>query len=354
MKNWNMRGKEGGRKILMKSGAYGVVFVILSLAACASGPKRAEPEWTAGVAAVYPDAAYIAHAGSGASRESAEANALAAISRYFSTEINSVFRERYAIAQRNGAIDETANIESDTFVQSQTKLFAVRYAEDSFLNPATRQWETVAYIRRAEAWSIFGPEVKKQVDSFAALYHAADTEEDMFKRCFLFLAARRFVMNPEYARVMAFGQLLFPEQMNAVASQARQEEATLAQKISESRKSAAVFVDVPLDSNALVASALIKALTAEGFAAAKTKNEAAAVCLAEVSEGLQEGQVTAYHPSVAITLSGKKSGALFSCTLEAERHAAVTPEVAKRRAYAALAQAITDNFSRELNGNFEK
>jgi hypothetical protein len=319
-------------------------------------PAAPPPEWFLDVNAVYPAARYIAQRGRGASREAAETEGIAAISRYFSSEMSASTRSAYTNVQQNGADSETIVTETDNYVQSHTKLFAVRYAQDPYRNPQTNQWETVAYIEREEAWEAFEPEAKKLGDSFLSLAREADAEEDPLKRFFALKAAERYAQSPDYTRTVAFGQLLAPARMNAAFAEPRAAESELAQKIDAARREATVFVDCPLDSDALVTSALTKALGAEGFAAAKTREDAAEICLASVTEGARTDSsgITAYFPSVTITLAGKSGEALFSCSIAAERQAAMTAEVAKRRAYTALAQAVTDNFSKELNENFGK
>jgi tetratricopeptide (TPR) repeat protein len=50
------------------------------------------------------------------------------------------------------------------------------------LNGAEKRWQTAAYLDRGEAWAVYEPRFKKQADAFRALYHAAETETDPFKK----------------------------------------------------------------------------------------------------------------------------------------------------------------------------
>jgi hypothetical protein len=55
-----------------------------------------------------------------------------------------------------------------------------------------------------------------------------------------------------------------------------------------------------------------------------------------------------YNPSLTGTVSGS-TGAVFSFTAKAPRQSAINPEVGRRRAYAALAAALGEAFTGELD-----
>jgi hypothetical protein len=57
-----------------------------------------------------------------------------------------------------------------------------------------------------------------------------------------------------------------------------------------------------------------------------------------------------YFPSLQAVFTGS-SGTLFTYNASAERASAVTPDVAKRRAYTALAEQVQKTFAAEFNAN---
>jgi hypothetical protein len=97
---------------------------------------------------------------------------------------------------------------------------------------------------------------------------------------------------------------------------------------------------------------MVRALGSCGFAAEDRRDRAGAVCTLQVQEGLQiqEGiqeKSYAYYPSLSGTLRGKDGRALLSFKAEGERQVALNPDLAKRRAYTALAAALETSFLRE-------
>ncbi|GHT73670.1 hypothetical protein FACS1894124_2400 [Spirochaetia bacterium] len=323
---------------------------VLILGSCVSSPAVAPPPWSGNVNTVYPRGEYIAQKGEGGSKNDAETNALANISRFFASEITASEYSAYSSTSRNGIYDTTRQIDTDTLVQSQTKLFAVNYAEDAWQNPGSKKWETVAYIDRAEAWIIYEPEAQKQAAAFTALFEAAENERDPLKRFFAYRAAERHTVNPAYITTMEFGQILAPLQMNSVFAEVRASAATIPQKLNEAKKAANIFVVVDTDNEGALNAALAKALGSEGFPVAKSRGGAAAICTAAVTEGLQKTDMgTFYFPKISITLRSASGGDVFSFSIEAAKQGAMNPDIAKLRAYTALAAAVEKQFSVELN-----
>jgi hypothetical protein len=142
--------------------------------------------------------------------------------------------------------------------------------------------------------------------------------------------------------------------MNAAFSGVRSEIASIPQKIDTARRNATVYIDCPVDFESLIANAFSRALTAEGFPVAKTRAGAAAICTITVDEGMQKRDLGVfYFPSLQAVFTGS-SGTLFTYNAAGDSAGAVTPDVAKRRTYTALAAAVTNSFSKEFNANSMK
>ena len=154
-------------------------FVIISLLAvfligCASAPST-QPPWAGSaqnVNRVYPQDKYIAQKGTGAEREMAQVNAIAAISRYFESEVASRVSSVQVITQQNGVDEAYLRVEESGLIQSAVSLFALRQSETWF-NKTENQWETVAYIDRDEAWTIFEPRLIQKTAPFMTAFRAA-------------------------------------------------------------------------------------------------------------------------------------------------------------------------------------
>jgi hypothetical protein len=328
------------------------VFAPILFSTCATTAPI--PDWAqspAAITQVYPNDAYIARRGRSQTREAAEAAAAAEIARYFTSRISANTSAQTTMSQQDDVTHISREMEMSTLVTSEINLTGLRYAQDAFYNKAEGQWETVAYLDRAEAWTLYEPRFKKQAGSFRALYEGAENEGDPFKKALRWLAAAQYAASAEFEAANTFGQILSPARMNAAFSGIRSDTASLPQKIDEARRNAGVYIACPVDFESAIANAFSRALAAEGFPVAKTRAGAAAVCTITVDEGMQQRDLGIfYFPSLQAVFTGS-SGTLFTYTASAERASAVTADVAKRRAYTNLAEAVQKSFHSELIAN---
>jgi len=321
-----------------------ILATLVALTACAAAP----PPWDASTNAMqqaFPDGEFIAQRGRGATRAVAEADATAAIARFLNSEVVSRIAVLEQGWEQNGEAGARTEIEAEIFVQAEMQLFGVRHVPDAWFDRTHREWNTVAYINRAEAWQIYGPRFRQQAQIFATLFEAAEAETDPFRRALRYTAAQDFARSADFQAAQSMGQLLHPTAMDAEFTQAREMLAVLPQRAGNARMNAPVFIDVPLDFESLVQGAFSRRFAALGFPVTNDRNSAAAVCHVTVEEGRQERQLGIfYFPQVRAVISSP-AGTLFAFSAEGGQQAAVTPDVAKRRAYQALADAVLDGFS---------
>jgi hypothetical protein len=285
----------------------------------------------------------------GATRAAAEANAAAQIARFFNSQISSQvsLTERYT--ERNGNAQSSTEMESETFVQSQMNLFGIRYARDAYFDKQQKEWVTVAYIDRAEAWQVYGPRFKQQADAFHLLFLAAEGETDPFRKALRYIAAQNYARSPDFQNADAMGQILLPAKMDAEFGPVRAEAASLVQKLDSARRNASVFIDCPVDFESMLVSAFSQKFAALGFPVANARNAAAAVCRLTVDEGMQQRELGIfYFPKLQAVISSP-SGTLFTFSAEGAQASAVTPDVAKRRAYQSLVEKVNQSFSLETS-----
>jgi hypothetical protein len=301
------------------------------------------------VETVYPRAGYIARRGEGSARQEAELAALSAISFYFESEINAGQSSRNVWTEQKGVTGSESRTETETIVRSQTRMVAVRYAEDPWLNPATGKWETVAYLDRNEAWTLYEPQAKTASETLLALMEGAENETEAFSRVLRFGTAASYAAGTEFTAIREFAQVLHPAKAAVFFRDADDAVSALPAKIDAARRSARIFIDCPVDFDELIYNAAVAAWGAEGFPVERNREAAACVCLIQVDEGAQKmDSGVFYNPSLSGTVNGV-SGALFSFTAKASRQSAIDPGIAKRRAYTALAAAFQEMFPGELN-----
>ena len=325
-----------------------VAALVLLAFSCASAPSSPPPPWAADVQTVYSRGEYVTGRGEGSSRKEAESKALAEIAYYFVREITASSSSHTSWTEQNGRASTDSRTEENILVESQTRLVAVRYAEDPWYNKTKRAWETVAYINRDEGWTVYKPTAQKEADAFLLLVKAADTETEAFNAVLRYGNAAAYAEGAQFNAVRGFAQALHPANAAALFRETDAALASIPQKQLAARERASVYIDCPVDHERMIYQAMVKALGASGFAVETNRGKAAAVCTIRVEEGLQQGQGGfMYYPALSADFSGKK-GALFSFKISAERAGAVTPDVAKRRAYTSLAAALEKGFEQEL------
>jgi len=325
-------------------------WTLLLCASCVHLPTTPAP-WDASPTAIrqiFPDGEYIAQRGRGKTRAAAEADGAAQISLFFNTQISSQILITERSSERNGNAQSSTEFESETFVQSQMNLFGIRYAQDAYFDASQKEWVTVAYIDRSEAWQIYGQRFNQQARAFHQLFLAAENETDPFRKALRFIAAQNYARLPDFQNADVLGQLLYPSKMNEEFAFVRADMAALPQRLDNARRNATVFIDCPVDFESLISNAFLREFAALGFPAANTRASSAAVCRITVTEGMQQRELGIfYNPSLQAVVSSP-SGTLFTFSAEGERASAVTPDVAKRRAYQSLAQQV-EKFRLELS-----
>jgi len=164
-----------------------VSLAAITLAACAAAP----PPWDASPGAMqqaFPDCEFIAQRGRGATRAAAAAEATAAIARFLNSEVVSRIAVLEQGWEQNGEARARTKIEAEIFVQAEMQLFGVRHVPDAWFDRTHREWNTVAYINRAEAWQIYGPRFRQQAQTFATMFEAAVTPDVAKRRAYQALA----------------------------------------------------------------------------------------------------------------------------------------------------------------------
>jgi hypothetical protein len=323
--------------------------LVLLCAACAGTPPP--PPWVEDREAAFPQDRYIAVRGASGDRGTVREAALRELSRYFQTQVSSetslteTFIETFteAAAGENGVSSQATRLDQHTLIQTETELFAVRYT-DPWRNPALQMWEMIAYIDRNEAWAVFAPRLTSQTAPFMTVFDAAEADPEPMRRFFRYRSAAAAAANlPAY---LDFAETLDSARAAAFAP-VRAAIAALPQRLNQAKAEASLFVDCSVDLEGIILTALTQALGAEGFPVSKDRASASAVCLATVTEGMDKREAgTFYSPVLTVGITGKTGTALVSMTVNAPRQSAVNPEIARRRAYTALAGEIQAQFHR--------
>jgi len=307
------------------------------------------PRWVLNINEVYPPSEYITGRGEGATRREAESRAMAVISQFFLTQVNAVQSSRSVFTTgQDGVTGVERQTVDSTVVETNVRLITTRYASDPFYDPKTKIWETVAYIKRDEGWEVYEPSARRQSDALLAIIRAADAEEEPFNAFLRYGNAFAYENSAEYSGTRTFAQVLFPAKATAFFAEADAALAAMPQKQLAARERSRMFVSCPVDYNGMIYQAAVRAVGASGFAVDQNRNLANTQCLIQVEEGEQRRDAGIFYYPVLTGIISGRGGALFSFKVQADRQGAINPDIAKRRAYEALAGALEDSFADEL------
>jgi hypothetical protein len=326
------------------------LFALCTLVSCAGTPP---PQWAGNLEAAFPGDRYIAVSGTSGNRKTAPQAAQTALSFYFRTQVSSRTDLAESYREQGGVISQSVQLEQQMLVQTAADLHNVRYT-DPWRNPATGLWETVAYIDREEAWKAYSPQAKKAADTLAQLAYGAKNEaSDPFTRALRFGKAEAYAAGEEFITARSFSQILHPDLAAPLFEEADGARSALPREAAEARQNARVYLECPLDLNGLIRNAATTAFRDAGFTAAAESRGAAVRCVIHVDVNpvpRPPGTGTFYLPKLSgevTSLTGARA-AVFSFTAQAEVQSAIDADLARSRAYTALAQALMDTLPERL------
>jgi hypothetical protein len=157
----------------------------------------------------------------------------------------------------------------------------------------------------------------------------------------------------ELLPAMEFGERLHPAGMRNY-NDVRETISGLPNRISKSASASVIFIDCPNDLGSTVSAALSKSFSSHGFPVTLDRRKANYICTAKVVENVQTLEAGIFYtPSITATITGK-NGEIFTYDASIQKTGASRPEVAKQRAYTAIAKEINNSFDQKFINNFKK
>ena len=335
---------------MKKLNVFSVLLACLMAAACASAPVQAPPAWLQNIYNVYPQSEYITGRGQGTTRSEAETKARTEIAYFFNTQVNAEMSARQVFTTgRDGITNQERQTIENSVIRTEVQQRVVRFAEDPWRDPKTAVWDTVAYIRRDEGWTVYEPDFRRQSEAFLSIIHAADTEQVPFNAFLRYGNAAAYANSPEYRGSQVFASILHPTRARTLFAEADAAEAALPQKQFAARERSRMHVESPVDYNNMIYQAMVRALGNAGFAVERNRNNALTYCVVQVEEGEQIMSAGVFYNPVLTGIISGKNGSLFSFKIEGARQGAINKDLAKRRAYTALSDALETAFTAELS-----
>ena len=259
------------------------VFFLCLIFSCSSIPTEA-PEWIYNKEMVYPSFSYISGLGDGETKEIAKNNAVAEISRYLQTSVDSVIQTELNTEKSEEGYRSSQKISRNVTVSSKTTLSGLSYTQ-SYFNKSEKRWYCLAYISREKAWNLYQPEIEQSKMSFYAFYNKIP-KDNLIKAYQWYQkvqdAADDFLEKLVFASVIdSDKERVFYISDRLKISELASEKALVKDKIS-------VFIEVRNDDSDLIQAELTKILSDLNFQVKNSKNLAKYIASANLDFKEQE------------------------------------------------------------------
>lgn len=315
-----------------------VLFTILSVS-CVS--TQVEDEISSFEKELFSSSKYIAQRGYGTTHESAKNAALANISRYFYQSIKVKSEERVRIT--DSGTDST--IDEETFIESQTELFAVHYLDA--VQDEKGEWQCVAYIDRDEAWQIYEKQIERGANAFSDLYVMASGENDDLKRALYFINAKKIAVKNELASKLDFSAVLYPPSTAMYAEVSDMLGSVDAHVRKAVSKCATYIVCEPYEDT--LHGGISAVLSSDGFPTVEKESDAKYICRMNVYENKQTLNAGVFYtPKVEIFFLRDGSTAA-SYEFTAKRTGASDANIARQRALNAVVSELKESMIENLS-----
>lgn len=308
------------------------------------------PQWVHNYRKVYPNSEYLVQRGKGDTAEKSVTDAMAALSRYFQTTVNSNLSATMTSVTADNYIEEKTVVIDDVNVQSQVEFFGLEYTEPYYYEPE-QKWYCVVYVNREDAWQQHKPQIDIKKNSFIGLYKNIEKENDSFTK--LGLCKKAWNTGTELLEKLEYGRILSPEKEAAYETE-RNLFSNIPALFEEARQNCSVYLDISTDYNRTISTALSKSLSECGFSVVKTGAEANYTAEVFIEENIAGSDPLYIMPSLNLKIVSKSGKTVYSQEERAaEKSIGYTLESARKKAYPKLSQDLEDGIKKNLGGVFK-
>lgn len=285
--------------------------------------------------------AYIAQKGFGETEQIAQQNALAGISKFFQMSISVEAAERTKVTDEGSK----SEISEEVFIKSQTELFAVHYTKAKYIRKQ-KLYELTAYIDREEAWQIYRPRLESDVQSFEHFFSDSEKQNEMILKIMSLSKAMESAAKTGLEKKLDFAVALYPSSYD-LYEETRNNISETAPLIKSLCRKCSISVECENDFERIVQTGAEEVLAKAGFGInenAESKYE----CAVEISDNEKQMPAgTFFTPSFTVEIE-KEGSILFSSSGQLKRTGAKDENIAKQRAYSAVANAVSEILSKEF------
>ena len=262
---------------------------------CAS--SSAAPDWYSNKDAAYPESKYISGLGSGSSVDAAKANAMAELSRYLQSSIQSTLTTEFVDIKTGDSSMLTERVQEENFITSSLSMSGLKYT-DPYKKGS--EYFVVAYIDRGSAWKQVDEKLKVAQSGFYSFMDKADGESPL----------RQYYWYKKAQDVSAdyLGQLLIANFINSTMERQTYGEdhkliSSLPSLMADCIARSTLYLDLKNDSGNVITNELNAVFKKIGFTVSRQKSAAAYVvnAVVDLNEETQGDMFIAY-PSLELTI----------------------------------------------------
>ncbi|MBR4464755.1 MAG: LPP20 family lipoprotein [Treponema sp.] len=303
------------------------------------------PEWISNHRTVYLESEYLAQRGSGETADKAKTDATSALARYFQMTVSANLSTTMQSITSGKNVSEQTTVIDDVKVTSEVDLFVLEYTEPYYFKKE-KKWYCVAYIKRADAWTQYMPQIEIAKNKFLGYYENAQKESDPFIRLPLYKTAWK--SGEELLGKLEYGRIISPKEEVKYKDE-RDKIAEIPVLFEASKKECTIFIKADGDYNRILTTAVSSALSKNGFIVTKTAVGAKYTAEIEIDDNAAGNEPIAITPSVNLKITGTSGTTSYSYeTLSSEKTIAYTIENARKKAYPKLAKELEGAVQKDL------
>lgn len=282
------------------------IIPLFSIISCKSSPKKEilnlpEPEWITDKKGVFPDSEYLAQLGTGISATDAKNNSIAQLAAYFNTNVKSLIEGdnlTYNKASGESGIERT--IKSSVVTYTDLSLFALENTEPYYLI-REQKWYCCAYINRKTAWNQYEPVVRDNKNKFYSVFSLAEAASDPLEKIKIYSQAQ--YASEDFTASLYRASMFSKTLTDQAFAQDRAVVASIPGFIQKEKNRCVLYLATPVDSGAIVASAVNEIFSGLGFTISDNKKNAIYIVETLVNyNSLDDDELLVYYPSVKVTV----------------------------------------------------
>ena len=283
--------------------------------------------------------------GTAKDKEKSKTEALAAISRYLKTTVESHLSTTFTSADNK----EKVSVIDETKISSDIELFGVQFTEPYYVKKE-KKWCCVAFIDRAQAWVQYQPQIEQEKIKFYSFFNKTSDNPNLLARIDNYKAA--WNVGYSFMEVLSFGRIINPTEEQKYKAD-RENIALIPQLLAATIEESSLYLDISSDYENLIKNVVSQQLSDYGFPIVNQKSSALYTVRVEVNTDLAySDEIYSFNPELSLTILWKETKSMFKYSCRSKKVAAYHKDKVLKNGLSQLANDINENLGAKLNETF--